>query len=290
MTYPSKLLTGASRQKGLSLLELLVAMTIGLILIAGAYQIYISNQRSARFQQAQAYVQENIRYATHFMTAELQKAGFKPFTSDSSNIAYPALGATAGLCPAFSSGQVVISDGAGGICYRYQENGASLLGAGLSDCTGTNVAANAVIVSRVFLRNDPLNPTLTQLACSVLNAGALNTAALVDGITNLQILFGNDISNTTGGSIPDQMVDTYTLAPTALSGEFHTISVKVSIMARSRTDDRTDMVVLQPQTVTFPPAPIALAVPAVAAVPLVMPDREYYAALTSTILLKNSVQ
>jgi type IV pilus assembly protein PilW len=50
------------RQNGLSLIELMVAMVIGLFLILGVTQIFISNQRTYLFQQAQMGNQENGRF------------------------------------------------------------------------------------------------------------------------------------------------------------------------------------------------------------------------------------
>ena len=50
-------------QRGLTLLELLVAITLGLAVIAGTIQIYLSTAQTYRTQEAQSRIQENGRYA-----------------------------------------------------------------------------------------------------------------------------------------------------------------------------------------------------------------------------------
>ena len=49
-------------QKGLSMVELLVALAISSFLILGISQIYIDNKRNYLFQQGQAGNQENSRF------------------------------------------------------------------------------------------------------------------------------------------------------------------------------------------------------------------------------------
>jgi type IV pilus assembly protein PilW len=71
-------------QRGLGLVEILVAMTIGLMLLAGVGHIFINNHRSARMVTALARVQENGRFALQYLAYELRQAGdFQGCTPDS---------------------------------------------------------------------------------------------------------------------------------------------------------------------------------------------------------------
>ncbi len=63
-------------QKGLSLVELMVAVTIGLILLAGVIQIFTSNKQAYRVQSAMARVQENGRLAMQLLTQDIRMADF----------------------------------------------------------------------------------------------------------------------------------------------------------------------------------------------------------------------
>ncbi|WP_198265799.1 PilW family protein [sulfur-oxidizing endosymbiont of Gigantopelta aegis] len=61
-------------QKGLSLIEIMIAMTISLILLAGVGQIYISNKQTYRVTEAMSRMQENARFAIGFMTRSIRGA------------------------------------------------------------------------------------------------------------------------------------------------------------------------------------------------------------------------
>ncbi len=62
--------------RGFSMIELLIAMVMGLSLAAGVMQVYVGNSQTERDQQARARMQENGRYAIHFLARELRMAGY----------------------------------------------------------------------------------------------------------------------------------------------------------------------------------------------------------------------
>ena len=64
------------RQDGLTIIELLVALAISLILLAGVVQIFMSNRDNFRLQEGMAYVQESGRFAMEFMTRDVRMVGF----------------------------------------------------------------------------------------------------------------------------------------------------------------------------------------------------------------------
>ncbi|HBZ30374.1 MAG TPA: prepilin-type cleavage/methylation domain-containing protein, partial [Nitrosomonas nitrosa] len=53
----------ATKQQGFTLVELMIAMTIGLILLGGVITILTSSQQVYRVNDALARMQENARYA-----------------------------------------------------------------------------------------------------------------------------------------------------------------------------------------------------------------------------------
>jgi len=63
-------------QRGLSLVELLVAMTLGLLLLAGVIQVVLGSKRSYQSEVALAELQETGRFALEAMTQDLRNAGF----------------------------------------------------------------------------------------------------------------------------------------------------------------------------------------------------------------------
>ncbi len=69
-------MTHAHKQTGVSIVEIMVGIAISLILLAGVMQIFITNKQSYRVQQAFSRLQENGRYAMHFLTQDLRMAGY----------------------------------------------------------------------------------------------------------------------------------------------------------------------------------------------------------------------
>jgi len=67
---------GPLLQNGFTLVELMVAMVVGLILMAGVLQIYLSSKQSDRVLTAEARMQENGRFAMHFLVHDLRMAGY----------------------------------------------------------------------------------------------------------------------------------------------------------------------------------------------------------------------
>lgn len=62
-------------QRGLSLIELMVAMTIGLFLLLGLVQIFSATRVSFGANEGLARVQENSRFAVQFMREDMRMAG-----------------------------------------------------------------------------------------------------------------------------------------------------------------------------------------------------------------------
>ncbi len=63
-------------QRGISLVEVLVAMVISLFLLAGIVQVYLGNKSSYTFTTAISRIQENGRFAMDTMAVDLRMAGF----------------------------------------------------------------------------------------------------------------------------------------------------------------------------------------------------------------------
>lgn len=61
---------------GLSLIELLIAMVLGLSLATGVMQLYVSNNTADRDQEARLRIQENGRFGLNFLGQEIRMAGY----------------------------------------------------------------------------------------------------------------------------------------------------------------------------------------------------------------------
>ena len=66
-----------TRQYGLSMVELLVAMALGLLLTVGALQMMLASQQLYDTTDSQSRIQENGRFALDFLSRELSKAYYQ---------------------------------------------------------------------------------------------------------------------------------------------------------------------------------------------------------------------
>lgn len=74
------------RQAGLSLVELMIAMVIGLLLMLGVIQIFIASQAASRLSEGVARVQENGRFALDFLERDVRMAGHMGCVNDQAHI------------------------------------------------------------------------------------------------------------------------------------------------------------------------------------------------------------
>lgn len=65
-----------SRQYGLSLVELMIATTLGLILLTGVIQVFLSSKKVFSTQQAVSRIQETGRMAIDFLSRDIRMAGY----------------------------------------------------------------------------------------------------------------------------------------------------------------------------------------------------------------------
>lgn len=73
-------------QLGLSLIELMISMVIGLIIIGAVLQAFLSSNQTYRIQEAQSRIQEDGRAAIRFLTRDIRMADFWGCIPDSSMI------------------------------------------------------------------------------------------------------------------------------------------------------------------------------------------------------------
>lgn len=74
------------KQRGLSLIELMIAITLGLILLTGVMQVFLSSKNVFSSQQALSRVQETGRMAVEFLSRDIRMAGFMGCASRSESI------------------------------------------------------------------------------------------------------------------------------------------------------------------------------------------------------------
>ncbi len=64
------------RQQGLSLVELMVAMALGLVLILGVGNIFVANRVTINLQEGMGHIQQTGRFALHRIGKSIHGAGY----------------------------------------------------------------------------------------------------------------------------------------------------------------------------------------------------------------------
>lgn len=208
-----------SLQTGLSLIELMIAIAIGLILMLG-FTVAFMNMKGAFTSQDQlAQLQDNERLALTVLTSTVQSAGYFPFpdpdptlgnadsaevrrqrlpAQDMTNEGHGILAEGAGLV-----GTVGVAPGSDTITTRYVSMGND----GLMDCLGR---ANTTPNTRVRMTNVFSISVNKELTCSVALDGAPFTAPvpLVSNVIALRVVYGT----LSGGAVSYLPASTLTTA------------------------------------------------------------------------------
>jgi type IV pilus assembly protein PilW len=76
LTQPVAALRLAQRQRGLSLVELLVGVAVGLFLVAGAATLFVTNLGNSRQLLLEARINQDLRATADLVTRDLRRAGY----------------------------------------------------------------------------------------------------------------------------------------------------------------------------------------------------------------------
>ncbi|MDN6320155.1 MAG: PilW family protein [Marinobacter sp.] len=181
-------------QKGLSLVELMIAMALGLILILGVTQIFLGSKQTYTVVNAQSQTQENARVVRHFLGRGLRHAGY--WDDSAVPRLFPEIGAFAEnqivLAANNDSADAAVLDGTDTITVRF--NGT--LDRQLRGCTGTVPTENQIVVDRYYVAPAAATDLVPRLMCEsqlqTMTGAAVSTSTqpLIVGIENLQIEFG----------------------------------------------------------------------------------------------------
>lgn len=172
----------AGSQRGLSLIELMVAILIALFLIGGVIVVEQGVNMSYSQQNGLSQLQDEERFAMSVLTSVVGTAGYYPNpTSNSQVTALPASGN-------FVAGQAIYAPNSGAtppydsIYVRYM----TAAGDGINLCDGS-AAGNTLYTSELYLVADSNPNDYYDLDCSLNGATAVQ---LVSGLTNMTIIYG----------------------------------------------------------------------------------------------------
>lgn len=275
-----------SKQRGLSIVELLVALVISMLLLTGVVQVFFSSKQTYASNEAASRLQENGRFALEFVAQSARHAGYVEAANPTASPPNP-IAAAPGPCTNASGGGICSVQGNGTdpdtISFALQPR--ILEGNTRRDCLGNIVgnASNTDLIINQFVIIDPpdlANPDPeappASLGCRSWNiddgdwiTGA-NPAPLVEGIDALQIQYG--ISTSGDRNNVNQYVSADRV--TALNAWNDVVAVRIAVLANS----------IEPVN---PPAPARQYV-LLDAPPILIDDGKARQVFTTTIKLRNT--
>lgn len=196
-----------SSQRGFNLVELMIAIVIGLFLVGGLLTLVQAMKRANVGQTGLSQLQENERMAMTLMNDVIQSAGYF-ITNPTTNTAVSQFPVTA---PFTVAGQYIVGTGSHGasapgntITVRYQTTGtASATPDNVINCSG-NTSTSAATFSNKF-SIDANGNLQCQLTVTVAGTATTTTIQLIGGLNNMQIYYGVQ----TNTAVSTNSVDAY---------------------------------------------------------------------------------
>lgn len=263
-------------QIGLSIVELLVALALGLLLMTGVIQVFLSSRQTYAANEAMGRMQENGRFALDFIARGARQAGYvEPIYAGGKPlpIVRPACSGLPGTIPTAlctTQGAGNASDTVGFVMQPTVADGAR------RDCLGNTIAEDDVLIINHFEIIPATATTPAALGCRAYKfngAGAPGWTSgpaaqeLVSGVDSLQVLYG---VNTAGDS---RSANQYVSADRVTDWS-KVRAVRISVLANSVD--------------TLTPAPANRNFALLDASPITIADNRARQIFTTTIQLKNT--
>lgn len=207
----------SSSQRGFTLVELMIALTLSSIILLVIGTVFVSSRQVYRVQEDNARIQESGRFSLEIIGRSLKQAGYAdiPF---------------AGFKVAFSGVPITGTDGAANSADTLTVQYDGVIDD--TDCQGTRVN----VVGNIIQNHFNVDAANAQLRCDgeIAVAPSLPGAppsgvVLVENIEDLQILYGIDIDG-------DQSANRYVASPSDWN---QVVTARVCVLARS---DNTNIV------------------------------------------------
>ena len=112
--------SGRQRSRGLSLVELMVGIAIGLLIVAGAALVVSTQLADSRHLLVETQIQQDLRAATDIVTRELRRSGSWAY-ADAARSGV-AKGITAGTPNNFTALSISSTPGSQQVLYKYLRN------------------------------------------------------------------------------------------------------------------------------------------------------------------------
>lgn len=241
-------------QRGFSLIEMMVALTIGLFLILGLGTVFYSMRQTSKAMQGLSALQDSERMSMAFLGASIQGAGYfpNPLTTTAAT-QFPL------TAPFVTNGQSITGTGNGsgyGVASPFGTDTLSVRfvtpltgapGAVIQGCSPSLTTNNTtgVLYLDVFSIKPSINvPGVSDLVCNENNGPDIH---LVAGVQGMSVLYGVVDAATGGSSVTEY------LAATAVTdwAAVKTVSITLQFTNPLAAKPGQPAILGQPATVSF---------------------------------------
>jgi type IV pilus assembly protein PilW len=214
--------TPMTNQRGLSLVELMVAITLGLLIVAVIGQLFLGSKQTYRTQDGAARLQESARYALGLLTREFRLARYHPTDPNAAFAALAHIGGQNDI--GFSASDEMT------VRYYGRDNSAGTAADGsIFDCLGASAKRTTdLVVDRFYIAQDAANNNEPSLFCDNTDDAVNNGQPLIAGVESMQMLFGED---TDSDGAPNRF------RPANIVNMNNVVTVRVSMLLRTTTQN-----------------------------------------------------
>jgi type IV pilus assembly protein PilW len=177
------------QHSGYTLIELLVAMMLGLFILAGIQQINASSKKTYQISTYSAGLQDDLRNANYNLSQIARKSGYRsaPWKSMEDTFLADATFTKKGQVVVGSDGATNDVSDSFSIRYQGSGNGLGVADNVVIDCIGESLDADDIAIITFDIDQNTLRCTTNNET-----QGTIKTEKLVDNIENMQILYGID--------------------------------------------------------------------------------------------------
>jgi len=221
--------------RGVTLVELMVAVTLGLLIVVVLAQLFLGSRQTFATTDDVSRMQDNIRYSQQLLTRIVHLAGYKSQANSVTSTVFsgnPPLDAPSPLPTGATPDALTVRFQGSGIKKDYGgvncQAVANCDGADgtVVDCLGVKIDAG-VIATNTFSIAAGANGRLA-LFCHN-GAGAMPGVEIVPDVLNMQVLYGEDLNG-------DLVADRYVGPETVGTNIGSVVSVRIALLFETPTE------------------------------------------------------
>jgi len=219
-------MTLRKQQAGLTIVELMVSMTLGLLLTIAIAQIFLGTRQTYASQDENARMQETARFALQLIERELRMSGFvRNGSTGTYSVASPVIAAADDSNP--SGAGLNDSDEFTVRFFGSDDAAGTAADNTVINCIGESARLNETVVDRFYIAAGASGePALFCRSIRPSNTAVTTDTELVSGVESMQLLFGEDTN-------ADRTADRYLGRNDVALDMERVVSVRISLLVRS---------------------------------------------------------